>query len=133
MSKNLIVISEAVKIIYAHEVMRLSLLPTFCFHVFSVTFCLLPRRLLKTSSQDVFKTFSRCLQDVLKISTRRLKDFYKRCVQDVSFKTTFCNYVLKTSWRLLRRQNTVTLKASPRHLQNVFSTSAPSRIIAGSK
>ena len=56
---------------------------------FSVTIFHFPRRVSKTSSEDVFKR-----------SSRRLQDVFARCLQHV-FKRTSCNYVLKTSLRLL--------------------------------
>ena len=70
-------------------------------------------RLGYTSSrrlQDVFKTSSRHLQDVL---PRRLQDVLQKRLQDI-FKTSSrrLQNVFKTSW-----------KTSSRHLQDVFKTS----------
>ena len=65
------------------------------------------REVFQTSSQDVFKTFSRRLQDVFQTSSRRVKT----CLQDVFFKKT--------------------PKTSSRHLQDVFSTSLQTRNFAG--
>ena len=56
--------------------------------VFSITIFCLPRRF-----QDVFKTSSRCLQDVMEdeklLRWRRFQDVFKTCLEDV----------FKTSWR----------------------------------
>ena len=61
-----------------------------------------------TSSEDVFKTFSRRLQDVFKTFSRNLQDFLQKRLQDI-FKTPS------------RRLQDV-LKTSSRHLQDVFKT-----------
>ena len=82
-------------------------------------------RLQKTSwlirLQDVFKTFSRCLQDILKTScqdvfrtfSRRLQDVLQKCLQDI-FKTS-CKNVFKASARRLQ-------DLLQRYLQDVFKT-----------
>ena len=77
-----------------------------------------PRRL-----QDVFairfpKTSSRHLQDVLKTSPRRLQDVFKTCLQDVL---------------QLRFQDILKVKKMLhwRRLKDVFSTSSPRQMFAG--
>ena len=89
-------------------------------------------RLTHTSSEDAFKTSarrldqdqyirlghtsSRRLQDVFKTSSRHLQDVLPRRLQNV-FKTS-CKNVFKTSSRRLQD----VLKTSSRHLQDVFKT-----------
>ena len=85
--------------------------------------------------QDVFKRSSRgvgkmCLQNVFKtsskISSRRVFKTSSRCCQDV-FKKTTCKHVFKRSWKT----KNVTLKTSARNLYDIFSTSSPRQLFAG--
>ena len=118
-------------------------------------------RLSSSSSQDVFKTSSRCLdqdeyirlgyassrrlQNIFKTFSKRLQNVLLRCLQDV-FRTssrrfqdvfkTSCKNFLKKSWRRLqnvcKRSCKDFFKTSsrsfqdvlPRHLQEVFKTSS---------
>ena len=82
--------------------------------------------------QDVFKTSSRHLQDVLKTSSRRLQNVFKtssRRLQDV-FKTFSRRFqdVFKTFSRhfqdVLQKRLQDIFKTSSRRLQNVFKTSS---------
>ena len=97
--------------------------------------------LLKTSSrrfQDIFRTSSRCLQNVLQ---KLLQDIFKTSFQDVSktsckdtFETSSRRFqgVFKTSsWRLqdVSSSQTVLVNASSRRLQNVFETYCEDRKI----
>ena len=79
------------------------------------------------SSENVFKTSLRVLQDVF---ARRVPDLFKTCsrrVQDV-FEKTSCSYVFKMSWRRLQCNNFMSSKTSwgrhySRSSENVFKTS----------
>ena len=66
------------------------------------------------SCKNVFKKFSRCIQDVLKTSSRCIQDIFKTCCKSV-FKKSSRHFVdvFKTSSRHL--QNTL-----QRYLQDVF-------------
>ena len=61
-----------------------------------------PQDVFKTSCKNVFKTSSRCLQDVLNASSKRLQNVFK----------TSCQDVFKTSW-----------ETSSRGFEDVFKTS----------
>ena len=63
--------------------------------------------------QDVFKRFSRHLQDVF---VRRLAIMSSRRVCKMS-----CNYVFKTSWKTKKCYTEDVLKTSPIRLQYVFT------------
>ena len=60
----------------------------------------------------VFKTSSRCFQDVFKKTLRRFAERASRHLQDV----------FKTFWRRLRNVFKTSWKTSSRHLQDVFKT-----------
>ena len=60
--------------------------------------------------EDVFKTFSRCLQDVLQ---KRLEDIFK----------TSCQDVFKTSWKTSSRRFEDVFKTSSRRLAKMSSRS----------
>ena len=86
----------------------------------------LPRRL-----KDVFKTylqyiFLKRLQDVFKTFSRRLQDVF----QDV-FKTCLQDVLQLYLQDVLEDKKNVTLKTSSRRLQDVFSMSSPRRRFTG--
>ena len=82
--------------------------------------------------EDTLKTylqyiFLECLQDVFKTSFKMSSRRLSRCLQDV-----FARRPAIMSSRRLGRQKNVTLKTSWRLLQDVFSTSSPRQMFAGS-
>ena len=99
-------------------------------------------RLSSSSSEDVFKTSSRCLdqaeyirlghassrrlQNIFKTFSKRLQNVLLRCLQHV-FKTSW-RRLAKTSWKNLedvfKTSARGAAKISSRHLQEVFKTSS---------
>ena len=78
------------------------------------------RRVCNTSSTNIFKAcsrclqhvFTRCLQDVFKTSSRHLQDLFERRLLQVVFMKMSCSYVLKTSWKTKKCYTKYVFKAS---------------------